>query len=203
MSSGQPTGYDNSDRVSGKADAEVYRYDATANGGAGELLCASCNPSGARPVGRDLIAGPFEFWVASQLPGWENNLYAPRALSEDGQRLYFESTDALTPRDTNGITDVYQWEALGAGGCEEDTPSFSPTNGGCVDLVSSGQSAKAARFHDASPNGQDVFFSTLESLVGQDYGLIDIYDAPQAQTALSPTMSSSRPWRAWSARTTA
>ena len=68
MSSGHPTGYDNSDRVSSKADAEVYRYDASANGGAGELLCASCNPWGARPVGRDLIAGPFEFWAAAQLP---------------------------------------------------------------------------------------------------------------------------------------
>jgi hypothetical protein len=175
MSSGQPTGYDNADRLSGKADAEVYRYDATANGGAGELHCVSCNPSGARPLGRDVNNA--DVWVASQLPTWENNLYAARALSEDGQRLYFESTDALNLRDTNGITDVYQWQAPGSGGCEEDKPSFSPQNGGCIDLISSGQGAQAARFHDASPDGSNVFFSTLESLLGQDFGLIDIYDA--------------------------
>ena len=178
MSSAAPTGYDNTDRLSGKADAEVYRYDASANGGAGELLCVSCNPTGARPVGRDVIAGrSFEFWVSGQLPGWQNNLYASRALSADGNRLFFESTDALTPRDTNGVTDVYQWEAIGSGGCEEDKPSFSPQNGGCVDLISSGQGAQAARFHDASPDGGNVFFSTLESLVGPDYGLIDVYVA--------------------------
>ena len=44
-------GYDNADAVNGKASMEVYRYDANANGGEGQLSCISCNPSGARPVG--------------------------------------------------------------------------------------------------------------------------------------------------------
>jgi hypothetical protein len=175
----QPTGYDNTDRKSGAADAEVYLYDATANGGAGKLVCASCNPSGARPVGVNLIIDDSnrEFWAAAQIPAWENNLYASRALSEDGNRLFFESSDALTPRDTNGLLDVYQWEAPGTGSCKESSPGFSPSNGGCLGLISTGQAAQDARFHDASPNGSDVFFSTIESLLGQDYGLIDVYDA--------------------------
>jgi len=109
--------------------------------------------------------------------GWQNNLYPGRELSDDGNRLFFESSDALTPRDTNGLTDVYQWEAPGTGGCKEASSSFSPANGGCVDLVSSGQAAQSAHVHDASRDGEDVFFSTLESLLGQDFGLIDIYDA--------------------------
>jgi hypothetical protein len=178
VSSGQPTGYDNTDRHGGKPAAEVYRYDASANGGAGELVCASCNPSGARPLGRDLIPNEVdEFWAAGQIPTWQNNLYASRALSEDGNRLFFESSDALTPRDTNGLVDVYQWEAPGTGGCSEGAPSYAPSNGGCVNLISSGQAARPARFNDASPDGSNVFFSTLESLVGLDYGLIDIYVA--------------------------
>ena len=41
------TGYDNIDAVSGKPDEEVYLYDAVA----GRLVCASCDPTGARPVG--------------------------------------------------------------------------------------------------------------------------------------------------------
>jgi len=172
MSQAPLTGYDNTDQKSGKVDAEAFLF----NSSSGELVCASCNPSGARPIGFKPRA-ELDFWVAGQIPVWQNNLYAARALSEDGSRLYFESSDALTPRDTNGLVDVYQWEAVGTGGCDEASSSFAPSNGGCVDLISSGQGAQAARFHDASPSGNDVFFSTLESLLGQDYGLVDIYDA--------------------------
>lgn len=46
-----------------------------------------------------------------------------------------------------------------------------------MDLISSGQSSEDSTFLDASADGSDVFFSTAESLVAQDFGLIDIYDA--------------------------
>lgn len=46
-----------------------------------------------------------------------------------------------------------------------------------MDLISSGQSLKDSSFIDASPLGNDVFFTTLSSLLPQDPGLIDIYDA--------------------------
>ena len=174
----EPTGYDNTDAASGEVDAEVYLYDAGANGGEGELVCASCNPSGSRPVGSNVgLTGEDKFWVAAQLPIWENTLYAPRALADSGERLFFESSDALSLRDTNGVADVYQWEALGAGGCEDSSGGYSAAAEGCVELISSGQSAQAASFVDASPSGDDVFFTTLSSLVPQDYGLVDVYDA--------------------------
>ncbi len=170
----QPTGYDNTDAASparcekpgGVCDGEAFVYDATANGGAGKLICASCNPSGGRPAG------------GSQISVFENDLYqGPRALSEDGKRLYFESDDALVARDTNGHRDVYQWEALGAGGCDLSDYSFSAAAEGCVQLISSGQGNRDSEFVDASPDGHDVFFATLSSLLPQDYGLLDIYDA--------------------------
>lgn len=181
MSQATPTGYDNLDANNGRADAEVYLYDASADEGEGKLLCASCNPSRARPVGVELRTheglNQTDFWAAAHLPLWENTLYQPRALSEEGTRLYFESNDALTPRDTNGVGDVYQWEAPRSGGCEEGFPGYSALNEGCVNLISSGQSPRGSEFIDAGPDGHDVFFLTLSSLLPQDYGLIDIYDA--------------------------
>src|SRR6185437_3875035 len=115
-----PDGYDNRDVVSGKADAEVYVYDATALGGGGQLFCVSCNPTGARPAGMDLATVESrldEFWSAAQIPAFENNLHAPSPLSVGGGRVFFEASDALSPLDSNGVTDVYEWEAPGVGTC--------------------------------------------------------------------------------------
>lgn len=167
------TGYENTDAKTGETDAELYRYDA----GAEELLCVSCNPTNARPSGGRMVRANVIFRAAVSIPGWENSLYASRALSADGSRVFFESTDVLSPRDTNGVGDVYEWEEPGSGRCSEASPSYSPANGGCLDLISSGHSARSSEFDDASPSGEDVFFSTLASLVSQDYGLVDVYDA--------------------------
>ena len=185
MSEAPLTGYDNTDLASavecgepkGICDTEVFLYDAEANGGAGEIVCASCNPSNARPAGANVTAGESPFWVAARLPVFETTLYAPRVLAEDGTRLFFESQDALLPRDTNGRLDVYEWERVGKGGCAEADATFSNEAGGCIDLISSGQSLRDSRFVDASPTGADVFFATLESLLPHDYGLTDVYDA--------------------------
>jgi NHL repeat-containing protein len=168
-----PTGYDNTDEGSqtecgqpgGVCDGEVFLYDAGANGGAGKLICASCNPGGGRPAG------------GSQVPVFGSDLYGSRALSADGSRLYFESDDQLVTRDTNGRRDVYQWEAEGKGSCDDGDSTFVSDSSGCVELISSGQSNRDSEFVDASPTGEDVFFATLSGLVPQDYGLVDIYDA--------------------------
>jgi hypothetical protein len=48
---------------------------------------------------------------------------------------------------------------------------------GCLSLISSGKGGGDAEFLDASASGSDVFFTTASSLVPQDPGLIDIYDA--------------------------
>ena len=173
------SGYDNTDRNSGNADAEVFLYDARANEGAGRLLCASCNPSGARPAGQEfrLVRSDRGPWTAARIPVPQSVLYGTRVLAEDGRRLFFDSFDALSPRDTNGREDVYQWEAAGEGSCKESSPAYSPANGGCVELISSGASSLGSEFLDADPSGEDVFFTTLSGLVPQDYGLQDVYDA--------------------------
>lgn len=179
MSTASLTGYDNVDAESGKDDAEVYVYDAGEDGGEGRLRCASCNPTGERPHGHavPLEGLPSQTWAAALLPVYETELYGPRVISGEGGRVFFDSYEALVPRDTNGATDVYEWEEAGVGGCTEESAAYSRLNGGCVSLISSGESPTESTFVDASPDGDDVFFTTASSLVPQDTGLIDIYDA--------------------------
>lgn len=155
------TGYDNADANTGEPNAELYLYGPPLGGGASELICASCNPTGERSQG------------SASIPGGQVNgstvAYKSRALSAAGTRLFFDSSDSLVVQDTNSRPDVYQWEAQGAGDCNR-----SP---GCVNLISSGRGNGGARFIDASADGDDAFFITDEALVSTDPGSIDLYDA--------------------------
>jgi hypothetical protein len=168
------TGYDNVDPTTGEADSEAFQYSADT----GALECLSCQPSGARPHGRLIEAPVGEVHpFAALLPGALAALHAPNVQSTDGAKVFFTAYDALVPRDTNGVADVYEWERAGSGKCDESAPAFSPSNGGCIYLLSSGTSASASELIDSSPDGRDVFFLTNQSLLSQDPGLIDIYDA--------------------------
>ena len=164
LSEAQLTGYENVGPCDigfggGTVEApctEVFVYDSVA----AKLRCASCNPSGAPPLGLStlrLIAGP-------------PYLLQPRYLTDSG-RLYFDSQDSLVPADTNeGAEDVYQWEAEGVGSCEREE--------GCVNLISGGREGADSNFLAADPSGANVFFTTREQLVGADTDeLIDLYDA--------------------------
>lgn len=177
MSLASLTGSDNRDAKHGSPAAQVYRYEAAS----GKLDCASCNPTGGRPVsyriGYPPVSENGSIWAAGEIATAQNQLYKERVISEDGTRIFFESKDALVLADTNGAQDVYQWETVGAGDCTLDSPSYNHKAGGCVALISSGRDSADAEFVDASADGSDVFFATTASLVGQDTELIDIYDA--------------------------
>jgi NHL repeat len=173
------TDYDNTDQASGQPDSELFLYDAAVGGEEAALRCVSCNPTGQRPRGRRTVtldAGQ-ELYAAATIPGWQAKNQPTRALSDDGRRLFFESYDGLLPGDTNGAADVYQWEAAGKGTCKTSSPEYFADNGGCIALISSGRSPEDSTFIDASADGRDVFFNTGASLVGQDPGLLDVYDA--------------------------
>jgi DNA-binding beta-propeller fold protein YncE len=208
MSNSSLTGYDNRDALSGQPDEEVYLYDAEAN----RLVCASCDPTGARPTGIfDNGTQPFPLvdtakvqsgrWLAGLIPGWTpsgangSSDYQSRYLS-DGGRLFFESSDALVPQDTNGTEDVYEYEpAAGPGGgpggselssaqappndgCAAGSSTYSARSEGCIGLISSGSSGEESAFLDASENGADVFFLTASKLVPQDAETsLSLYDA--------------------------
>jgi hypothetical protein len=174
--------YDNTDAESGQPDAEVYLYDAGNGGQVGRLVCVSCNMSGVRPSGREVtggVQGEAGAWAAAQIPGWESQLHPSRVLSADGSRLFFESFESLVLRDTNGKQDVYEWERAGGEDACEDVGAdlFVKGAGGCISLISSGEGAEDSQFLDASASGSDVFFTTESSLLSQDFGLVDVYDA--------------------------
>jgi hypothetical protein len=145
----------------GRPAAQVYLYDAVAD----ELRCASCTPSGTRPIGD------------ATLPTWSTPFDQPRYLSDDGRRVFFQSIDPLEEHDTNSKVDVYEFELAGAGSCSIESPTYSSASGGCINLISSGKSQAGATFLDASTSGDDAFIATRERLVSRDEDdNQDVYD---------------------------
>lgn len=142
------TGYDNV-QPNGESARELFLFSVAS----GQLVCASCNPTGepgggvAEPggSGTDELFGVFRM----------------RRLLTDAGQVFFETTDPLVPSDTNGQRDVYEYE------------------GGLVYLISSGTSTFESNLEGASESGEDVFFRSDQALVPQDNqeGMIVIYDA--------------------------
>lgn len=202
MSRRSLTGYDNADAVTGEPDEEVFEYDAQHE----RVVCASCNPTGSRPTGVKYtqieidsggLAGGKNVWpastgIAANVPGMtpfrlQTALYQSRYLSDSG-RLFFNSADALVPKDSDGVEDVYEFEPAGVGTCTSATSTgsvvFVADSGGCVGLISSGTSTRESAFLDASADGSSVFFLTVSKLVPQDYDTaLDVYDARECPVA--------------------
>ena len=142
---------------------EVYRYDASA----GELECVSCNPTRTPASGN---ASLLSFSVSKGEPQPFGPFAAVGNLRADGRRVFFQSEEALVPGDTDGLQDVYEWEANGVGSCERPD--------GCVYLVSSGNSKRADYLYAVSDSGDDVFFRTSDLLLPSDSEETpSIYDA--------------------------
>ena len=156
------TGYDNSpveplacdrERSNGSHEScrEVYLYDAGAN----KLSCASCNPTGAPPIGNAFIRTPTTPSISSAF----TQTVLSRNVTDSGQ-VFFDTPDALVPHDNNGVEDVYMYKE------------------GHARLISSGTQAGPSYFLDASENGSNVFFTTLSQLVRRDTDQsYDLYDA--------------------------
>jgi hypothetical protein len=169
-----------------KGVAELYRYRV----GEPQIVCVSCNPTGVAPSESPTLGTIVP--PASQ--PLEPAAISSRILSTDGERAFFETTEALVAADTNGAEgcplvgsgsqgfhacqDVYEWEAPGVGSCEEGGPGYAPPDGGCLYLISTGKGDEPSFLGDASASDDDVFFFTRSHLVGQDEDeLLDVYDA--------------------------
>jgi hypothetical protein len=127
--------------------SELFEYSYASSG----LECASC---GGTPSGTSYIAAPRPLFSE----------YTAHALFDNGA-LFFNTKNPISPRDSNGKVDVYEW------------------NHGRASLISSGSGEGDAIFADAwaepgSGAVRDVYFRTTQGLVGQDTdGRLDLYDA--------------------------
>ncbi len=140
-------GYDSNGKT------EVYRYAADA----GELTCLSCNPTKAPTTGGATLQS---MALSIGEPPPLSTFGSITNLRPDGRRAFFQSTEPLVPTDTDGLQDVYEWEAQGVGSCTRAA--------GCIYLISSGQSSRINYLYAVSDSGDDVFFRSSDLLVPAD-----------------------------------
>jgi hypothetical protein len=158
---------------------ELYRYSAAD----GSVICVSCGEGVAPPNGNMLEPEP-GFGLLSTAD-------SPRvavSASEDGRRVFFQTSARLVPQDTNESTveeelgnqlgkgaDTYEWEQYGT---EEVPGMLCRVVLGCTHLLSAGEAVGPERFLGASLNGRDVFFTSAAQLVPQATPeFVNIYDA--------------------------
>jgi hypothetical protein len=127
---------------------EIYRYDA----GDETIACVSCNPEGTPASADARLQDPQVVQAQSVIHN----------LTQDGSRVFFETTEALGEGDVDGINDIYEWQQLGGGGDPE------------VGLISSGESVEYPEVFGIQdpnvllgikPDGSDVFFRSQDALV--------------------------------------
>lgn len=104
------------------------------------------------------------------------------AVSEDGSRVFFSSSDALTPHALNGVCIRTEGEA-----CVSYANNIYEYHAGQISLISDGQDLTsvseipAVELIETDESGRDVFFTTADSLVPQDGDTqVDIYDARES-----------------------
>ncbi len=133
---------------------EVFRDAPTED----RIECASCNPNATQATADSTLV--------------PNGL----SLSEDG-RVFFNSLEGIIPRDLNEREDAYEWEPDGTEAVQGAEPCDIP--GGCVDLISTGNSPFGSRLLSVSADGTDAYFFTRDKLVEQDENgnTVKIYDA--------------------------
>ncbi len=147
---------------------DVYRYDAVTGtidrvsvGEAGYDANGNSDGSGADAIlpraGATTLDGEDYVQARARLKS--------RAVSKDGSRVLFVTTEPLSPSAINGLENVYEWHK---------EPGRSE---GRVSLVSTGNSIEPVNDAVISPSGRDVFFVTSQGLVPQDVdGTLDVYD---------------------------
>jgi hypothetical protein len=138
------TGYDN------KGFAEMYSYEPSTE----KLICVSCNPRGLPPL--------------ENVEGAILGLF----MSNDG-RTFFYTIDALVPKDTNHLRDVYEYV--------DGRPQLISTGTGAHDRTfnQSGGVRSRAGLSAVTADGVNVYFDTYETLVPQDENgeFLKYYDA--------------------------
>jgi hypothetical protein len=137
------------------SEAYVYRADSSTPGDP-DIVCASCNLALPGALGDTFSSVRKGNGAPYPTP------YINRALTDDGRYVFFDTSEALVPEDTNNAIDAYEYDV----------------QSGQARLISSGTDPANSYFMDSSADGHDVFFATRAQLVGWDTDqAYDLYDA--------------------------
>jgi hypothetical protein len=138
---------------------DVYRYDADT----GELIRVSTNVFGAGGNGDGLDA---ELSPVTT-PYFERN--SPTTISDDGQKILFATTEALSPADGNAELDLYLWTPA-----RVSLITTGSVGGGLVRRALGLESLSSA----IDSSGQNIYFQTAAALTPADSDdLPDVYVA--------------------------
>jgi hypothetical protein len=152
---------------------DIYRYDAQTE----TLDRVSVGEKGYDANGNgDGASFDAELPILSQLDLLQNDELNYRAITEDGTRIVFETTEPLSPHAVNGLLNAYEWHKTLTLG----------SSAGNVSLVSTGEDEEPVGANNdlspgeimITPSGRDIFFTTVQGLLPQDRdGAKDVYDA--------------------------
>lgn len=138
------------------AAEDVYRYDAQT----GDLQRVSIGEASFDANGNNSLFDAHITRTTFRGPLQEQYELLSRAITEDGSKVVFTTSEPLSPRAINGQSDVYLWSE------------------GRVAMISSGSASEADEQPVISPLGRDLLFRTNVGLVPLDTdGLGDLYDA--------------------------
>ncbi len=136
--------------------ADVYRYDAQT--GAFDRLSTDTSGRGGNDDGFDARITPDTYSTS------DATARPHKAMTDDAQSVVLLTSESLSPRDTNGTDDVYEWHdghlALISGGTRAVDIPFIPN------------------FAWITSTGTDIYFGTTARLTAQDGDTnLDYYDA--------------------------
>jgi hypothetical protein len=139
------------DVADGEGPKRVYRYDSQT----GQMTRVSVGQDGYNDNGQKAEAEITSLGSGGGFPRTDPT------MSDDGSLIFFESPGALTSTAQEGNRNVYEWHS------------------GQVALISDGRDTSGlVQFLGASATGEDAFFTSADSLVGEDTDTQrDIYDA--------------------------
>ena len=165
------------DATPGEGPAQVYRFDAQTE----TLTRISI---GARGFGDDGNSGLGDASIVPTSSFIANGERPDPTMSDDGRYVFFQSPKALTPGALDDVEtgatlsgagggpelaqNVYEWQAPGAGGCQEAS--------GCVSLLSDGKEVieggkvevASAELLGTDASGEDVFIAAKDRLTWAD-----------------------------------
>jgi hypothetical protein len=152
-------------------DTDIYRW-----GEQDGWICLSCQLPGVPSAG-DVDLESVDLGAATLDPSFRS--FRPEPLiSDDGQRVFFGTPDALVSQDVNGqvscpVVDTYFFDVK-----IKSCFDVYEWHDGTVSLISSGTGNEPTRLIGTTPSGDDVFFYTSQRLVGWDVdNSVDIYNS--------------------------